>query len=331
MISFNQDEINLLLNPISDLLFKTYEEESSYVYIKNLMEDREIKTFTDREKEIFKAFFKLVVEKYSMAKDKADVHVIFYGHYFRCNMMHTISGDEIACRHMPFEFITLEQTGLHQSIQKEVLHSRLKKGGLIFVCGAPGNGKSTTTAAIIKERLKEFGGVCISIEDPVEIPMHGKHGNGRCIQVPVTTNFSDAVRNSMRSYPTGQSNMLFLGEIRDSETAQEAIRSAIDGRLVITTFHTESINMAFERLVALSKEKLGEDDAYSLIAEAFRFGIHQRLVKTNEKIMLRTSVLADTLEVYTNIRNKRISHLQNEKERQFILLKNNEELTYRSR
>lgn len=330
MNEFSKKDIDTFLTPVTDITLDLIDLESSYVYIKSSGVTKEFKEHNENEKKTLNIVAQLVIEQSLKLGMKKDFQIAYNGHYFRCNVINSIAGKLITCRHMPFNFIQLHELGLPESIMKEMMHERLNKGGLIFICGSPGQGKSTTTAALIDARLRKYSGLCIAIEDPVEIPLHGKHGEGRCIQVPVETTFRDSIRDSMRSYPTGQNNLLFLGEVRDADTAVNAIRSAIDGRLVITTFHTDNIINAFERLISLASIELSEDEAYSLVAETFRFGLHQRLVKGN-KIVIRTNVLVDTQEVYSNIREKRLNHLQNERERQFLLLKSQSNLNYRQR
>jgi len=329
MSSFNQKDVDNLFTNITDIYADILNMDASYIYFSNKIETKDFIEFNSQERLMLDTLYKLILESYSAQPNKKDINIVFHNHYFRCNIIGSIGGKLINCRHMPYEFIDLRSLGLSDSILREMMHPRLNKGGLVFICGAPGNGKSTTTAALIKARLQQYAGVCITVEDPVEIPLQGKHGNGRCIQVPVETNFNDAIRSSLRAYPTGQTNILFIGEVRDSETACNVIRAAIDGRLVITTFHTDDINNAFERLISLSIKELGEDEAYNLVAEIFRFGIHQRLVKLNGKISIRANVLVDTQEVFSNIKSKRIAHIQNEKERQFTTIKAGNKIDYR--
>lgn len=329
MTDFSKDMINNLLEKVTDVTFDTVDFSASYVYSSNNIKTKDVSEYTMDERKVFEALFKIIIEQFQKRPDKKDYLAIFYGHSFRCNMINSVSGNFIHCRHMPFDFIELRNTGIQEPIINELMHPRLNKGGLIFIAGAPGNGKSTTAAGLIKERLKIHGGVCICLEDPVEIPLQGKHGNGRCIQVPVDTSFADAIKSSLRSYPSGQNAMLFVGEMRDAESAATALQAAIDGRLVITTFHAEDLNIAFERMANLLSSIKNEEEAYFLIAQAFRVGIYQRLAKSQNKMTLRTSLLVDTLDVYSYIKHKKINGLQQARETQFLDLKNGVRIKYR--
>jgi hypothetical protein len=87
--------------------------------------------------------------------------------------------------------------------------------------------------------------------------------------------------------------------------------------------------IAFERMANLLSTVKTEDEAYFLMAQAFRIGIYQRLAKSQNKMTLRTSLLLDTLEVYSFIKNKKISGLQQARESQFLDLKNKRRIKYR--
>jgi Tfp pilus assembly pilus retraction ATPase PilT len=278
--------------------------------------------------EVFKQLFSEILKSFKRYPNRKDHMVIYHGRYFRCSEVGGINGGIIACRQMPKKFITLKETSINRRTVDELMSPRLNKGGLIFICGAPGNGKTTSCAALIKARLEEFGGLCITVEDPPEIPLDGKHGDGTCIQTQVDSQyvFADAIRASMRAYPTGQNNSMLIGEIRDRETATEALKAAIDGRLVISTLHSDNVFTGIQRIASLASDKIGSNEAHELLAESFRIGMHQKLYK--EK--LRTTCLLDTQTVFNLIREKKINMLKNEWERQVIAFKNGQRIEHRS-
>ncbi len=329
MIDIKKEEVDKLFNSVTDVTFYTLDFNSSYIYFKDRIETKDVSDYSEKEQVVFKVLFDLIIDQFKINNLKKDYQVIFHNHHFRCNLINSVSGNVIHCRHMPSEFIELNKTGIPDFLIEEFLHPRLNKGGLLFISGAPGQGKSTTAAGIIKERLKKFGGVCICLEDPVEIPLQGKHGNGRCIQVPVENSFDEAIKSSLRSYPSGQNTMLFVGEMRDSESAATALQAAIDGRLVITTFHTENLMLAFQRIAGLLSKNKTEEEAYNLISESFRLGTHQRLAKSQSKMTLRTSILLDTLDVYASIKNNKLNNLQQAREVQFNQLSKGNTINYR--
>jgi Tfp pilus assembly pilus retraction ATPase PilT len=119
---------------------------------------------------------------------------------------------------------------------------------------------------------------------------------------------------------------MLIGEIRDRETATEALKAAIDGRLVISTLHSDNVFTGIQRIASLASDKIGSNEAHELLAESFRIGMHQKLYK--EK--LRTTCLLDTQTVFNLIREKKINMLKNEWERQVIAFKNGQRIEHRS-
>lgn len=329
---FSQEYVDLLLNEINDIVFHEYDIKKSLIYLKSSIVPIYLSNYDESKIKIFKEIFKLLKEK-ERKYNKPEFQIIFYDHYIRVGSLSTISGMVYNCRHMPKEFILLEDAGFPDYILKELLHDRLNKGGLVFISGAPGQGKSNTAAAVIDARLKMYGGVVIAVEDPIEIPLHGKHGKGQCLQVPVEDSFASCIKRSLRSYPTGQNCGLFVGELRDYQSAIAAIQGAIDGRLIITTFHTKSLELAFERLYSLISQNTSKEEASNLLAEAFKLGIHQRLVKTRKddsfELKLRSQILVDTHEVYHHIKNEKITGILDEQEKQYTLFKSNNKIQYK--
>lgn len=331
---FSQEEVDKLLNDISDIVFHEYDQNKTIIYSKSKIDPIPLSTYSEDKLNIFKTIFKLIKEKEKRNPDKSDFQIVFYDHYIRLSSLFSISGKIYNCRNMPKDFIFLENAGFPDYIVKELLHERLNKGGLVFISGAPGQGKSNTAAALIDARLKAFNGVFIAIEDPVEIPLHGVHGKGHCIQVPVEDSFANCIKRSLRSYPAGQNCGLFVGELRDYESAIAAVQGAIDGRLVVTTFHTKSLELAFERLSNLLSQKLTKEESFNLIAESFKLGIHQRLVKTQingeeTELKLRPQILVDSQEVYQFIRQEKISGILDQIERQYTQYRNKNKIKYR--
>lgn len=325
--TYTQEEVNNAFNKVSDVYLDYKEPMKSFCYIKGLRKARYLEN--DRVTTmIILSLHKAVKDLCERTPSKEDHTIVFHEHYFRCHVMRSISGIIIACRHMPYEFMELKDLGLSKAVINELMHERLTRGGLVFVCGAPGNGKTTTCAAVVKERLEKHAGLCIAIEDPPEIPLHGDHGDGKCIQIPVgeKEDFSDCVRGSMRAYPASQNSIMLLGEIRDADTAVNALKASIDGRLIISTLHSEDMISAFDRLSTLARDGLGGDEAYNLLAQAFRFGLHQKL----ENGKLKVSFLVDTQGVYSMIRAKRIAHLSTELEQQESLHINGKSIQYRN-
>lgn len=313
--------------------------EGSFMYYAELLKPKKIEK---DQKAFYNAFIKTVRTAYKDANEREDFVVVFLDRCFRaCAMKHTTKGLIFAIRQTNVNYKNLKELNLGGTVVKELMHSRLNKGGLIIISGSPGNGKSTTSAALILKRLSDFGGLCITIEDPPEFPLEGEHGNGYCIQNQIEHGgtFADAIRTSMRSYPTGQRTVMFVGEVRDTETAVEVIKASIDGRLVIATLHANSVYSALKRLATLANEELGSE-AYNMLSDSFRVGIHQTLKKKitkkkstikNKKALLfemHVDCLVNTTPCSNNIRENNIERIKNEMEVQKNKWSNNERVIY---
>lgn len=262
-----------------------------------------------------------VLAKKAAASDKVDFAVNEGGVFFRGHKMPTVKGILYIFRRMPKEVWSLDMCGLPRNLTDYMLSDRLNKGGLIIIAGMPGNGKSTTCSAMIVGRLKEQGGLCITVEDPPEMPLQGQHGNGLCFQREVDSGeqFHIAVRDAMRGYPTKVNTMMLIGEVRDAETASLALRSSVDGRLVFITLHAGNAIQAVQRVISLTSGVMEQEEARDLLASGIRLVVHQNI--TNGKLI--ASSLIDTDSMAAIIRNKdiKIEALQNEIDQQSRLNK----------
>ena len=120
--------------------------------------------------------------------------------------------------------------------------------GIILVTGATGSGKSTTTYSILQELNKENVNI-ITVEDPIEMNIEGVN------QVQVNSEIGLTFANVLRSILRQDPNIILIGEIRDSETAQIAVRASITGHLVLSTLHTNNSLSTIERLLDMDVER----------------------------------------------------------------------------
>lgn len=192
---------------------------------------------------------------------------------YRVSVLKSMSDTVYVLRRFPSSIPDINALNIHSGYID--YFSRPNLSGLIVVAGAFGQGKTTTASSIISMRLKNFGGVSITIEDPPEMPLEGLHGEGVCYQTWVDRGqFGEACRKAARWAPS----IIFLGEVRDSETAAEALRASINGRLVVCTTHADSVPMAIERIYSLANGVAGNsDDTSSLLATGLLAVMHQRL------------------------------------------------------
>lgn len=172
---------------------------------------------------------------------------------------------------------SLADLGMNQADLQKVTNAFNKSYGMILSTGPTGSGKTTTIYAILKilnTREKNI----MTIEDPVEYRIQGANQ----VQVNAKTNLTFA--NGLRSILRQDPNIIFVGEIRDSETAGIAVNAALTGHLVLSTLHTNDAATAIPRLSDMKVEPF-------LVASTVNIIIAQRLVrqicsscKTEEKI-----------------------------------------------
>lgn len=159
----------------------------------------------------------------------------------------TPDGEIIVIRILDPEKAQLSLTSLGISAVEEWRKGASRSDGLCLICGPTGSGKTTTLNSTLREQDR-FGKAIFTIEDPVEyrIPYIG--------QVNINTNvgldFARAIKAFMRSDP----DVIVVGEVRDDETARNAIKAAETGHLVFATLHTGSIPGAVSRLRDLGVE-----------------------------------------------------------------------------
>lgn len=148
--------------------------------------------------------------------------------------------------------------------------ARLKRmirvpNGIILITGETGSGKSTTVYSILETLNREETNI-ITVEDPIEMNIEGL--NQVQVNAEIGMTFAAALRSILRQDP----NVILIGEIRDSETAQIAVRSAITGHLVLSTIHTNNTLATVERLLDMNVERY-------LLSTALTGIISQRLAK----------------------------------------------------
>ena len=201
------------------------------------------------------------------------------GTAYRASIIHSMNEEVFVLRRFPEKVPDIETLNLHPGVIQKLMEPGMT--GLVVVSGAYGQGKTTTVSSLIKARLSKFGGVAVTIEDPPEMPLEGRHGEGVCYQTWVEQGgFGQACRQAARWAPS----IIFLGEVRDDESASEALRASINGRLVICTTHADNVVATVERLYSLSNGVAGNsEDVASLLSQGLTAIINQKLTGEKEK------------------------------------------------
>jgi type II secretory ATPase GspE/PulE/Tfp pilus assembly ATPase PilB-like protein len=187
---------------------------------------------------------------------------------FRVSTLPTVWGESIVIRILDKRSILkkLDDIGItHKNL--EILRKSLSQpNGIFLVTGPTGSGKSTTLYAALNEIAKVNKKV-ITVEDPVEYKLHGIQ------QVPVNPKVDMTFANALRSILRQDPDIIMIGEIRDLETLEIAIKAALTGHLVLSTLHTNDAVSAIQRMIDMGA------DAF-MVATALIGAEAQRLVKT---------------------------------------------------
>lgn len=243
-----------------------------------------------------------------------DGTVSFQGNNWRGHLdSSVVDGTWIRFRKMRSSAPTLESlpTKLSEASQRFLLDQRHSTGGLILISGPTGSGKSTTAAATVVSRLIEFSGYAHTVEEPVEHPLNGWHGQGYCTQTQVRENgngcWEKALQGVLRSQAVGTPSMLFIGEIREDGAAREALRAAGNGFLVITTSFASDVATAVQSFS--DRIEKGQIEMFSQLLRGLLF---QRL----ENKLLQVQLLEKTLVVQQRISQGNYSGINEEAQRQ---------------
>ncbi|GAA0179250.1 ATPase, T2SS/T4P/T4SS family [Clostridium sediminicola] len=185
----------------------------------------------------------------------------------RVSVLPTVHGEKIVIRILlkNNNLLNKEKLGMSEYDMMKLGNMIKSPYGIILVTGPTGSGKSTTLYTVLSELNKPDINI-ITVEDPVEYMMEGIN------QVNVNNKAGLTFASGLRAILRQDPDIVMIGEIRDRETAEIAVRSAITGHLVLSTIHTNDASAAIVRLMDMGV------DAY-LIAAAISGVVAQRLVK----------------------------------------------------
>ncbi len=217
---------------------------------------------------------------------------------FRANLFRQRGEASMVIRYIDTNVPTMEQLQLPAVLGDFAM----EKNGLVIVIGATGSGKSTTLAAMIDKRNKESESHIITLEDPIEF-VHD-HKSSLVAQREIGTDcdsFEDGIIAAMREAP----DVILLGEIRNQETMDYALKFANTGHLALSTLHANDAVSAMDRIIGFYPKEVQEQEC-ARIAENLRGVVAQRLVPTVDGKM------AAALEVMVN--NPRITDLIKKRE-----------------
>ena len=185
----------------------------------------------------------------------------------RVSSLPTKKGEKIVIRIMDY---SMSLKGIEYLYFSETNYNKILKmlnfpNGIILVTGATGTGKSTTLYSFL-QKLNIEGSNLITVEDPIEMDIIGI--NQVQVNSDIGLDFATVLRSILRQDP----NVIMIGEIRDSETAQIAVRASITGHLVLSTIHTNNSLNTIERLLDMDVERY-------LLASALTGIVSQKLAR----------------------------------------------------
>ena len=218
----------------------------------------------------------------------------------RVSSLPTNEGEKIVIRILDYSASLkgLDSLGFSPNNLRKIKELIKEPNGIILVTGATGTGKSTTVYSIL-QTLNTPEVNLVTVEDPVEMDIKGV--NQVQVNSDIGLDFATVLRSILRQDP----NVIMIGEIRDSETAQIAVRASITGHLVLSTIHTNNSLNTIERLLDMDVERY-------LLASSLEGIISQKLARrlcphcrhlrpTNqyEKLLFKNVLNKDVNEVYT--------------------------------
>ncbi|MBF2086763.1 type IV pilus twitching motility protein PilT [Thermoleptolyngbya sp. C42_A2020_037] len=261
----NRGEIDMTEYPVTDL-------DTFFSWLQEILSDAEIQRFKDTLD--FDG-----ATQYDFAR-------------VRINIFDSLRGPAMVMRLIPLKILTIEQLGL-PPVFKEICHYHK---GLILVTGPTGSGKSTTMAAMVDYMNSEMPKHIVTIEDPIEFV----HTSRKCLirqrEVGIhTMKFDAALKASLREDP----DVILVGEMRDIETVNTALKAAQTGHLVMGTLHTNSAVKTIERILGLYPPDQQEPMRVA-IAESLVAVIAQGLCRTTDgkraafhDILINTDAIRD--------------------------------------
>ena len=220
----------------------------------------------------------------------------------RVSSLPTKKGEKIVIRILDYSrsLQGIEYLYFSEDNYKKVLKMLEDPNGIILITGATGSGKSTTVYSFL-QKLNVKGSNLITVEDPVEMDIEGI--NQVQVNSEIGLDFATVLRSILRQDP----NVIMIGEIRDSETAQIAVRASITGHLVLSTLHTNNSLTTIERLLDMDVERY-------LLASALSGIVSQKLARklcdkcktardttSYEKEMFKRFLNMDVDKIYTPV------------------------------
>ena len=285
----NDSEMSPIIKLVDTSLYNAMESRSSDIHIETRERDVQVKFRIDgalyaKVDPIDIAFHQTLISRIKVMSelDIAERRIPQDGRFrvrykgrtvdFRVSIMPTIYGEDAVIRILDkeqinesFKNLDLDVVGFDlEDVQRFRLYIK-EPYGMVLVTGPTGSGKTTTLYAALNE-IRDEEDKIITIEDPVEYQLHG------IVQIPVNEKKGLTFARGLRSILRHDPDKIMVGEIRDEETAQIAIQSALTGHLVFTTVHANNVIDVIGRFLNMGVEP------YNFVS-SLNCGLAQRLVR----------------------------------------------------
>jgi len=170
------------------------------------------------------------------------------GYDLRIQVQPSLHGEAVVIRLLPQSgnIVDIEDLGMNQMVMRHYRRLLDNPSGLVLVVGPTGSGKSTTLYAGLSELAKDGRRKVLTIEDPIEYSMEG------IMQTRARPDIGFSFADGMRSFVRLDPDVILVGEIRDTETALEAIRASQTGHVVLSTLHSNDAVDALQRIYDLN-------------------------------------------------------------------------------
>lgn len=168
---------------------------------------------------------------------------------FRVSVLPSSLGEKVVLRVLDktAALLDIDRLGYEEKVLKKLKEDSFKPHGLLLVCGPTGTGKTTTLYSIINHIYTPEKNI-VTVEDPIEYQLRGI--NQVSINPAINLTFASCLRSILRQDP----DIIMIGEIRDGDTADIAIKSALTGHLVLSTLHTTTSAGSITRLINMGIE-----------------------------------------------------------------------------
>jgi twitching motility protein PilT len=221
---------------------------------------------------------------------------------FRANIFRNKGHLGTILRSIPLQVPDFAKLGLPKVLEKISQEER----GLILVTGITGSGKSSTLAAIVNSINNHYRKHIVTIEDPIEFVHEDRYSRVTQREIgPDTPSFGKALRASLRQDP----DVILVGEMRDAETIEIAIKAAETGHLVLSTVHTQDAYRTINRIIGVFPPE-GQTGVRNRLAENLRATVSQRLLPhaSGRGRVVAAEIMVSTLSVVEFIKDPNRTH-----------------------